>query len=354
VADDSNILSADDLILVTGASGFIGTRVVEALVRHGFRNVRCFVRPSSKLGRLDGIIAAAPAQARIEVTAGNLLYRDDCEKAAKDAAVVIHLAAGRDKAYAGRFLNTVVTTRNLLDAVTRGGTLRRFVNVSAFDVYSNWNLRRGGLFDEQCELESHFNERADAASFAKLKQDEVVMEYGRKHGMPFVILRPGAVYGPGHTEITGRVGIGTFGVFLHLGGPNRLPLSYVDNCAEAIVLAAIRPGVDGEIFNVVDDDLPTSRKFLRLYKRHAHRFRSIRIPYPVFYVFSALWEKYSSWSQGQLPPAFNRRRCAYYWKGQTYSNRKLKERLGWRPIVPFAEAARRYFDYVRKVGIYHA
>ena len=57
-----------------------------------------------------------------------------------------------------------------------------------------------------------------------------------------------------------------FGLFLHMGGTNVLPLSFVDNCAEAIVLGGLKPGVDGEVFNVVDDDPLTSRQFLRAYR----------------------------------------------------------------------------------------
>ena len=85
--------------------------------------------------------------------------------------------------------------------------------------------------------------------------------------------RPGAVYGPGKAGITGRVGVGTFGIFLHLGAGNPIPLSYVDNCAEAIVLAGLVKGLDGEVFNVVDDDLPSSRRFLRLYKEQVKPLR---------------------------------------------------------------------------------
>ena len=69
-------------------------------------------------------------------------------------------------------------------------------------------------------------------------------------------MRPGAVYGPGKSQLTGRIGIDTFGVFLHLGGSNQIPFTYVDNCAEAIILAGLVQGVDGEVFNVVDDESP--------------------------------------------------------------------------------------------------
>ena len=162
---------------------------------------------------------------------------------------------------------------------------------------------------------------------------------------------PEAVYGPGKTQLTTRVGIDTFGFFLHLGGSNRIPLTYVDNCAEAIVLASITKGVDGEVFNIVDDNLPTSRAFLRMYKKNAKRFGHVYLPYPLFYIFCFFWEKYSQWSEGQLPAVFNPRRCSAYWKKHRYSNKKLKDMLGWKPIVTFEEGAKRFFEYVRQTEV---
>src|SRR5439155_575686 len=81
-----------------------------------------------------------------------------------------------------------------------------------------------------------------------------------------------------------------------------------------------------EVFNVVDDDLPSSRRFLRLYKRHVRRFTSIYVPHLVSYALCALWEKYSYWSEGQLPPAWNRRTWNAYWKKTRYSNARVKTR----------------------------
>jgi nucleoside-diphosphate-sugar epimerase len=138
--------------------------------------------------------------------------------------------------------------------------------------------------------------------------------------------------------LTGRVGINTFGFFLHVGGSNLLPLTFVDNCAEAIVLAGLKPGVDGEIFNVVDDHLLTSGQFLGAYRKRVRTFVSVRVPYFVAYIMCMLWEKYSKWSKNQLPPAFNRRRCAAEWKRHRYSNQKLRARLGWEPRVSMQEA----------------
>jgi nucleoside-diphosphate-sugar epimerase len=252
-----------------------------------------------------------------------------------------------DKSFPDAYMNTVVTTRNLLDASVQHNTLRRFVNVSSFAVYSNKEKSQWRLLDESAPVERQSHRRGEAYCFAKQKQDEIVAEYGQRHSIPYVIVRPGAVFGPGKQTITGRVGIDSFGIYLHLGGSNRIPFTYVDNCADAITLAGLKTGADGEVFNVVDDDLPTSRQFLRLYKRNVRPFRSIYVPHLVSYALCSLWEKYSRWSQGQLPPAFNRSRWHAEWKKTRYSNQKLKEKLGWAPKVPMAEALHRYFQDCR-------
>src|SRR5262249_45761853 len=135
---------------------------------------------------------------------------------------------------------------------------------------------------------------------------------------------------------------------LHLGGPNKIPLTYVDNCAEAIVLAGLKPGVEGEVFNVMDDDLPTSRKFLRLYKKNVKRFRSIYVPHALSYLLCWLWESYSDWAEGQLPRSYNRAAWHNNWKRTKYTNEKLKTRLGWKPKVSTADALGRYFEACRK------
>jgi len=345
MTDHDLTAAPDDLVLVTGAAGFIGRRVVERLLERGFRNVRCFARRhpahvADLARRRNGV--------RIEIVEGNLLSRADCAAAAAGATVIYHLAAARgEKSFPDAFLNSVVTTRNLLDAARSSGTLKRFVNVSSFTVYAG-APRRSRLLDESWPIEDRPESRGEAYCYAKVKQDALVADYGRRFGLPYVIVRPGYVYGPGNEAITGRVGIGTFGIFLHLGGRNTLPLAYVDNCADAIILAGLQGGIDGQVFNVVDDDLPSSRRFLKLYKRNVRGFRSIYVPHLVSYALCGMWEWYSRWSEGQLPPTFNRRSWRAYWQRTRYSNDKLKTALGWKQGVTTPEALQRYFESCRE------
>ncbi len=341
------IVDKSDLLLITGANGYVGSKVVEILLEYGFTRLRCLVRSGRNLAKLQKITDSS--NAKVDILQGNLLSRDFCRRAAEGVSVVYHLAAGVEKSFPGCFLNSVVTTRNLLDGVVTEQSLKRFVNISSIAVYSNEKIPRGGLLDESCEVDTKFVERCEPYTYGKAKQDEIVIEYGLKHNLPYVIVRPSVVFGPGKAKITDRIGTSMFGVFLHLGLRNRIPLTYLDNCAEAIVLTGLREGIEGKVFNIVDDGLPRSREFLGMYKREVRRFLSIPVPYLVWYFFCYLWEKYSKWSEGQLPPVLNRRTCAVYWKGNRYSNAKAKELLGWRPRVTMSEGLERFFAYMREV-----
>src|SRR5947207_3331562 len=338
----------DDRILVTGSNGFIGSKVVEKLLEYGFTNVRCLVRPSSNLDRLKRLLGEVHADRNVEFFTGDLLSRDDCRKVTAGVSIIYHLAAGMGKSFAGAFMNSALGTRNLMDAFIERGEPKRFVNVSSFSVYSNLSLKRGALLDETCPLEDAPQERFDAYGFGKVKQEEVVREYGNKHNLPYVILRPGYVFGPGKRELNGRVAINTFGFLIQVGGSHPLPVTFVDNCADAIVLAGLKPGIDGEVFNIVDDDLPSSRQFLRQYKKSVRRFASIYVPKPVSYALCSLWEKYSNWSDGQLPPVYNRGAWHAFWKPTRYTNVKAKTRLGWTPKVSTREAMDIYFRSCRE------
>jgi nucleoside-diphosphate-sugar epimerase len=122
-----------------------------------------------------------------------------------------------------------------------------------------------------------------------------------------------------------------------MGGSNVLPLTYVDNCAEAIAVAGAAPEAVGGAFNVLDDDLVTARKFLRLYKKNVARVRSVFLPYPVVLVLSYFVQWYHRHSQGQLPAVLTPYRVASAWRRVRFDNSKLKS-IGWKQRVPTTEA----------------
>jgi nucleoside-diphosphate-sugar epimerase len=321
---------------VTGATGFLGGAFVARLLAHGPDRIACLVRPGSRTTQLERL-----AKSRVSLIRGSLDSPDAALAALADADVVYHLAAGTGGAAADLFLNTVVASKNLLEAMLRRPRLPKVVLVSSFGVYGTAGMKRGALVDEDTPLEPN-PQRRDTYSQAKLRQEKLFRAYQEKHGFPLVVVRPGVIYGPGGTPISSRVGLTVPGLFLHLGGRNLLPLTYVDNCAEAIVVAGERGASDGQAYNVVDDDLPTCTDYLRRYQREVRALRTVRLPYPVSQALSWLCERYHEHSQGQLPAFFTRYRTATTWGGNRFSNAKLK-RLGWQPIISTDEGLQRTF-----------
>lgn len=339
------ICGRSEPILVTGASGFLGRYIVARLAFYGFEHIRCLTRRHDFEPWLTVVDCGNPKAAFTVV--GDLRSRAQCANLVRDVRVIYHAAADvAGKSFAGVFYNTVVATRNLVEAALESGTLLRFVNVGSFASYSNRKLRRGAILDETCPLEAEYQRIYSPYVFAKTEQDLLIMDYGEKRGLPYTIVRPGAVFGPGAKErITSRVGISPFGFFMHLGGRNELPLTYVENCADAVVRAGLIPGIEGRIYNIVDGYGLRSCQFLRWYRKNIHRFFFIPVPYPLFYFISAVWENFSHRRHGQIPPVFNRLRASATWKGNRYSNARAQRDLRWRPHVHLETALQRYAAY---------
>lgn len=332
--------------LVTGAGGFLGKALVARLLAHGETDLRLMVRPGSPHDKLDALAAAHPS-ASIEVVKGNLASLDDAKRVTDGARTIYHLAASGRGAASDLFINTVVGSRNLLDAVVASGqaATTRMVQVSSFSVYGPTQMRRGALLDEGSPLEPH-PERRDHYSHSKLRQEQLFWEYRDRSGLQLTVLRPGVIYGPGGVSMSSRVGLDLFGLFLFMGGNNMLPLTYVDNCAEAIAVAGRSDQAIGQVYNVVDDDLPTCREYLDAYQKQVRRLRRVRLPYPGIWAMSKLVQWYHGHSKGQLPDIFTPYKSASTWGGNRFTNDKLKG-IGWRQIVPTADGMRGTFASLR-------
>ncbi len=329
-------------VLVTGSNGFLGTSLVERLAEHGEKHIRCFLREGGNQERINSIIEAHPSS-NIELFYGTLSSKDDCVRALEGVKTLYHLAGIFTGAISDMFSNTVVTTKVLFEAVNEVKGDIDIVFISSFSVYGVSHLPKGYTINEETPLETK-PEKRDPYTFVKSFQEKMVKDYQKEQGFRLVILRPGVIYGPhGGGPISPRVGLNIGGVFLHLGGRNLIPLSYVDNCAEAIAVcgANIKEGIS--IYNVHDNELPTSGEYLKAYQKAVKKLRTIRVPYFMLQMISRIVQWYHTYSKGQLPDIFTPYKSAAMWKGNKFDNSKLRS-TGWKPIVTTEEGMRRTFE----------
>ena len=330
-------------ILLTGAGGFLGKKIAASLLEKGEQDIRLHFRQQPPKGFLEELSSKFPA-AIVEPVFANLLNRSQLEKLVDGVDCVIHAAAGMRGAAADMFASSVIGTRNLLDAIGNQ-KVKRVVLISSFSVYQTVDLKAGSLITEDSKREPDGPDKGPYG-YAKARQETLFRSSQEKYGFEAIILRPGVIYGPGGGAFSSRVGIRALGFFFSLGGRAILPLTYVDNCADAVALAAIR-APNNSVFNVVDDDLPTCNQYLRKYRGCVARIRTLPIPYWALLLGSRALARYHRTSKGQLPAIFTPYIVRSMYRGFQYSNVALKN-IGWQQGISTLQGMEISFDYWRE------
>ena len=311
-------------LLITGASGFLGQYVVAEALRRGHK-VRAVVRPSSNEKRIPW-----HNHPNVELIRIDLRRKDGITDAVRGVDAVLHLAAVKDGDFYSRFAGTVIATENLLDAMIEANVLR-LVDISSFSVY---NYSSGKTITEDTPLEDHPLERDEYAQ-VKLLQEELVREFEQNYGAPVTYIRPGMIYGRDclWNTILGAKLIGN--LWLKVGGHAQMPLTYIENCADAIISAAEREEAIGQTLNIVDDNLPTQKVYAQ---KLAQRLDSLPRTIPVSLWFLNLlawifWTYNQQVLKGQarLPGIFIPRAINARFKPFRYSNARAKKVLNWSP-----------------------
>ena len=230
-------------ILVVGASGFLGARLAERFALDFGLNVRATFHTAARATRI--------ARLPVELVECNLLEPSEVLRAVEGCDVIVNCAVGKaanpnDKKIANRVYTD--GTRNLLDAAKRTG-VRKFVHISSCAVLGF--KHNSNSVDESFPIKSRY--ARDFYENGKISQEKIVMEYASD--IPTVILRPTLIYGPFSEEwavdLTLRLREGKPTLVKNGGTAN---LVYIDDVADAILLAIDRDEGDGRTLIVNDDE----------------------------------------------------------------------------------------------------
>ncbi|HXX74400.1 MAG TPA: NAD(P)-dependent oxidoreductase [Nitrospiraceae bacterium] len=333
------------MILITGGTGFLGKRLVRKSLELGHKRVRCLVRPGTPRDIFRSLQAEFPS-VQLEVFPASFNDSDALKKALQGVGIVYHAAASKKGAAPSLVANTVVGSEYLYKASVETG-VSRFVLVSSFGVIGAASQRRGDIIDESIAMEEH-PEWRDPYSFSKHQQEVLAWRYAKEHNLPLVVIRPGGIFGPGGEILHSRLGLNVFGIFLDLGSSNVMPLTYVDNCAEAIILAGTVPSIGKEVFCIVDDELPMGKDLIRRYRTEVKALKTIRIPYWLLKPLSYCNIWYTRRTKGHIPAVVSPYEVETMWKGHRFNNAKAKQLLGWTPKISMRDALDATFVFLAK------
>ena len=317
-------------VFVTGATGFLGQRLISTLARCG-ADVVALVRDESRV----------PEELKHKATfvRGDLRDLDDVVAAIQGASLVFHCAAVTTNAipWQVHYDTNVTGTENVLQAAAKAGVVH-VVHLSSVAVYGLDDRRR-----PVNELEA-LPKNPDRWAYymrSKIEAEKVATTVAADNEFGLSIIRPGILYGPGAARAVGRGLVQLGSLRFTIGtGRNHLPYTYVDNTIDCMLLAAIHalPGV--ETYNVVDTPPLSVREAAKIDGRV--RDESVRlVPVPAFLLSAAARIAEYRSRDVDTAPKLSRYVIRSAARDIVYDTQKARTQLGWQPAVSIEEGLRR-------------
>jgi len=327
----------DDLLLVTGATGLVGSHVVERAHQLGVRT-RVLARSSSDTSLLE--------QWGAEITSGDMSDADSLRAAVKDVTAIVHCAAkvgdwGPVDDY--RAVN-VEGLETLLSSALATGQLKRMIHISSLGVYE---ARDHHGTDE---TESPSSGGIDGYTRTKFEAEQLVLKHVRENRLPATVLRPGFIYGPRDRTILPRLleKIKTK-TFAFLGsGEQLMNNTYVGNLVDGIFLAIENDAAVGEVFNITDGQLVSKREFMtKVAELAGYEAPTRNVPLGVAKFLAKVMEGTWRWLGKAEAPLLSNARIKFLGLNLDFCIDKAKRELGYRPGVAFPEGMERTIDWFR-------
>ena len=313
--------------LVTGASGLLGSHVVEQLRKRG-KPVRVLVRRGSDRTWLQS--------QGVEFVEGDVTEPHTLEAACRGVDVVYHSAARvGDWGPWEEFVRiTIEGTRNMLEAAI-AAKVRRFVHVSSISCYGYHT--KEGVVDETFGL-GYKMYRWAYYTKSKVAAENLVWDAYRAKRIETTVIRPAWIYGPrDRTTIARLYNMIRTGQAKILGdGTNRLNVVYAGNIAEAAIEAAHRADCNGEAFNCSNDGEITQQQYFDLLARSigADPVKK-KVPYWLAYRAGHLCEIIGHMFNAKKPPFITRYAVWLMGRRSFFSAEKARRVLNWKPTVTY-------------------
>jgi predicted dehydrogenase/nucleoside-diphosphate-sugar epimerase len=308
-------------VLVTGAAGFVGRALVRRLRAEGKR-VRVLVRKPVAIHDVD------PG---IQVVVGDLGDPRIVAHAVDGVRTVYHVGAAMRGSLRDFEAGTTWGTRNVVDACLAAGTFR-LVYVSSLSVLDHAGRDPSARLDEASAFEPRPQSRG-AYTQTKLTAEQIVSTAIAERGLQAVIIRPGQIFGPGAEKVTPNGTIALAGRWVAVGpGTQTLPLVYLDDLVDALMLAGSAPAATGGLFNVVDPhEIPQQEYLQRCKAKLGDELKIVRVPVWMFLLLGYGVETLGKVLHREVP--LTRYRVRSLRPLANFDTNAARSTLGWSPKI---------------------